>query len=217
MAIELGSNPWTLMLLTFLEPLFVVIPAFVVSKIEKKPIAQEIRGMGFRKNEDPFLKKALKILFGLSFGFIFFLAGGFILIFFRDIIVENLLGTKFVKQGAKNAITTEPIQPTYLQIMLLIIMQWFIVGPCEEGFFRGFVLKRCDQKTKRVYAVFVSSVVFAFYHVPPFLVPLTTIIMFFGYYFAFGVLLALIFVRFDNSLIPCSIAHSFFNMLILLF
>ena len=120
MAVELGYNPWFLLLLTLLELFLVVIPALVASKIDKKSFAHEIGEMGFHKKVDPLSKNALKILAGLCFGFIFFLIGGYILWFFKNIVVENLFGTTFVEKGAKNAITAEPMQPNYLQLTLLI-------------------------------------------------------------------------------------------------
>ena len=64
--------------------------------------------------------------------------------------------------------------------------------------------------------ILFSSLIFAFYHVPPFLVPLSTIFTFFGYYFTFGILLALVFMLFDFDLVPCIIAHSLFNILLLI-
>ncbi|MFX1502753.1 MAG: type II CAAX prenyl endopeptidase Rce1 family protein, partial [Promethearchaeota archaeon] len=91
-----------------------------------------------------------------------------------------------------------------------------ITGPCEEAFFRGFLIKKLKVKLKLSYSIIFSSIIFTLYHIPPFLVPLTTIITYFGYYFAFGVLLSLVFVYFKYSLIPCSVAHSCFNILILL-
>ncbi|MBD3342602.1 MAG: CPBP family intramembrane metalloprotease [Candidatus Lokiarchaeota archaeon] len=57
-------------------------------------------------------------------------------------------------------------------------LEVLIVGPCEEGFFRGFVLKKSENKLKNTSAILFSSLLFALYHVPPFLVPISTIITF---------------------------------------
>ena len=168
--------------------------------------------MGFQKNKDIFIK----ILVGLNIGLIFFFFGDLLILFFRNIIIENIFGSKFVQVGQEGAITTVPIQPNLIQIIILILLQIIIIGPCEEAFFRGFLIKKIKSNVKMPYIIVISSILFAFYHVPPFLVPMTTVITFFGYYFTFGLLLALIFIYFNYSLIPCSISHSFFNILLLL-
>ncbi len=209
-------DPWILIAITFLEILFLVIPALIASKVEHKSFKQELREMGFSKSSKPKTALLIKILAGLSLGFIFFLIGGYIATFFRVVIIEGF-GIEVVKEGEEGAIQTAPTQPNLLQVIIIVALQIIIIAPCEEGFFRGFILKKIRSNTSLFYAILISSTFFAIYHVPPFLVPLTTIITFFGYYFTFGVLLAIIYVNFDNSLIPCSVAHAFFNILILLF
>jgi len=210
--IQLGENPWILIGLIFLEILFVIIPALVSSKIEKKSFKTLLFEMGFQKNDKIFLK----VITGLSFGILFFFAGDLIIVFFRNIIIENLFGSGFVEEGNQGAITTIPIQPSLIQLFILIILQIIIIGPCEEAFFRAFLIKKLNYRFKRSYSILISSICFAFYHVPPFLVPTTTILTFFGYFFVFGVILALIFIYFNYSIIPVAIAHSLFNILILI-
>jgi membrane protease YdiL (CAAX protease family) len=213
MVIQLGDNPWVLIGLIFFEVLFVVIPAFISSKIEKKTFKTLLTEMGFHKNEDIFTK----IIIGINIGVIFFFFGDLLIIFFRNIVIENLFGSKFIQEGQEGAITSMPIQPHVIQIIILVLLQIILVGPCEEAFFRGFLIKKIKSEIKLSYSIIISSTLFALYHVPPFLVPVTTVITFFGYYFTFGLLLAVTFVYFNYSLIPCSIAHSLFNILLLLF
>ena len=212
MVVKLGEDPWLLIGLIFLEILFVVTPAYICSKIEKKHFRELLSEMGFQRNEDVFIK----IIAGVSIGVIFFFFGDLVIIFFRNIVIANIFGTGFIQEGQEGAITTMPIQPNFSQIIILILLQIIIIGPCEEAFFRGFLINKIRSNIKLTYSILISSVLFTFYHVPPFLVPLPTVITFFGYYFTFGLLLALIFIYFDNSLIPCSIAHSSFNILLLL-
>ena len=140
MTIQLGENSWILIVLILLEILFVIIPAYVSSKIEKKTFKILLHEMGFQKNDDIFLK----VIAGLSFGILFFFAGDLIIVFFRDIIVENLLGTRFVEEANQGAITTIPTQPSLIQLIILIILQIFIIVPCEEAFFRAFLIKKLN-------------------------------------------------------------------------
>ncbi|MHA2280833.1 MAG: CPBP family intramembrane glutamic endopeptidase [Promethearchaeota archaeon] len=209
---QLGENPWFLISLILLETLLVFIPAFISSKIENKTFKKLLLEMGFQKNEEIFIK----IIAGLSIGVLLFFLGNILIIFFRNIIVENLFGTAFIEQGQEGAIITTLIQPDVFQLSILILLQIIIIGPCEEAFFRVFIIKKFQAKIKIVYSVLISSTFFAFYHVPPIIVPVATIMTFFGYYFVLGVFLGLILLYFNYSLIPCSVAHSCFNILILL-
>ncbi|MFX1456594.1 MAG: CPBP family intramembrane glutamic endopeptidase [Promethearchaeota archaeon] len=209
---QLGENSWILITLIFLEILLVFVPAFISSKIEKKKIVDSLSEMGFEKNEDVLIK----IIAGLSTGVLLFFLGNFLIYVFRNVLIETLFGSGFVEQGQQGAIITTPIQPNIIQISVIIILQIIIVGPSEEAFFRVFIIKKLQVKIKTRYSIIISSIIFALYHVPPFIVPFSTIVTFFGYYFTLGILLALISLWFNHSLIPNSIAHSCFNILILL-
>ena len=210
MGFNLGQNPYFLILLTFLEIFLILIPAGIVSLIENKRFIQEIKEMGFQRADDfIWYNFGQKLLLGLSLGLLIFLLAGYIMFFFRNILIENILGTDFVQSGQKDSINTSPINPDIIQLLIIILLQIIIIGPCEEGFFRGFIIKKSELKITKVWAVIISSTCFAFYHVPPFLVPLNTIITYFGYYFTMGFLFSFIFLYSDYSLVACSSAHSF--------
>ncbi|MFX0059231.1 MAG: CPBP family intramembrane glutamic endopeptidase, partial [Candidatus Heimdallarchaeota archaeon] len=214
MTIELGRSPLILIIFTLFESLFIIIPNLISSKIEKRTFKEEIMALGFKNNNDTFTKLSLKYLIGIFFGILFFLTSGYILFFFKDILVQNLFSKDFVDKGSENMIITNPINPNLFELIIIILLQLFIVGPCEEGFFRGFILKKSNRKMHLALATTFSSICFAFYHVPPFIVPLPTIITFFGYYLLIGILLSSIYILFDFSLIPSIATHSVFNILI---
>ena len=217
MAIDLGKDPIILISLSFLEILIIIIPTLIASKVEKKPFLVELKEMGFQKNPTTLRKMLLKVISGLLIGIVFFLISSFIISFFVKYIVQILFGTQFVEEGLNNAISTTPTNPTIIQLIMLVAIQILIVAPCEEGFFRGFIVKKSHRKIKLGYSIILSSIIFSLYHVPPFLVPVSTIITFFGYYFFFGIFLSLTFVLFKNSILPSSIAHFTLNILIILF
>jgi len=217
MAIDLGKDPILLIILSFLEILLVLIPALIASKIEKISLLDELKEMGFQRKPTTLRKMLLKVVLGILIGIGFFFVSGYIISFFVNILIQILFGAQFVEEGVSNAISTTPINPTLIQLLILIVIQIMIVAPCEEGFFRGFIIKKSHKKMKLFYSIIFSSLIFSIYHVPPFLVPLSTIITFFGYYFTFGIFLSLIFVLFKNSLLLSSIAHFTLNILILLF
>jgi len=217
MPIDLGKDPLVLIILSFLEILLVLIPALIASKIEKNSLLDELKEMGFQRNQTSLKKILLKVISGFLIGITFFLISGYIISFFVNFIVQIMFGAQFIEEGLNNAISTTPINPTIIQLIILIAIQILIIAPCEEGFFRGFIIKKSHKKIKLIYSIIFSSIIFSLYHVPPLLVPLSTIITFFGYYFSLGILLSLTFVLFKNSLLPSSIAHFTLNILILLF
>lgn len=216
MTINLGKDPNILILISFAEILFIIVPSFIAAKIEKTPFILEVKDLGFNVKNPKLKNIILKIFAGILIGTLFFFFSSFLYIF-TNFIVQTLFGTQFVEQGVENAITTEPFNPTITQLIILITIQIIIVGPCEEGFFRGFIINKSQKKMKLIYSVILSTFIFTIYHVPPFLVPVSTIITFFGYFFTLGTLLAITFIFFKNSLLPSSIAHSMFNILILIF
>lgn len=211
MTVQLGENSWILIGLMLLETLLTILPALIFSRLKNQSFTDVLKEMGFQKNED----LLIKVISGLGFGILFFFFSDYIIIFFKDFIIRNLFGAEFVNQAQEGVISTAPIQPTLIQLIILTTLQIIVVGPCEEAFFRGFLIKKFNIKLKLFYSIVISSTIFTLYHVPPFLVPVSTIITFFGYYFTFGLLLALIFVYFNYSIIPCSIAHSCFNVLLM--
>jgi membrane protease YdiL (CAAX protease family) len=217
MSIDLGKDPILLISLSLLEILLILIPGLIASKIEKKTLVDELNEMGFQTKPTTLSRMLLKISSGLILGIVFFLLSDFIIFFFLNFIILNVFGAQFLEEGINNAISTTPVNPSLLQLIIILAIQIAVVAPCEEGFFRGFLIKKARKKMKLVYSILLSSLIFTFYHVPPFLVPLSTIITFFGYYFSFGILLSLTFVLFKNSLLPSSIAHFTLNILIILF
>jgi hypothetical protein len=78
MTVLLGENPWLLIGLTFLEVLFIIVPAITCSKIEKKPFNKIIKNMGFQNVE----KRSFKTLLGICFGIAFYFLSVYINLFF---------------------------------------------------------------------------------------------------------------------------------------
>lgn len=214
--IKLGENPWILIILSMFEVLLIIIPIFISSRISRSSMKQELHEIGVVISFSNFINKLMKLALGIVIGIGLVFLSRFILFFFQDIIVSFLFSKDFVKEGVTNAINTQPLNPNPLQIFIFIIIQFLIIGPCEEIFFRGFIITKFKGKIRLAFAIIISSFSFALFHVPPFLVPISTIITYFGYYFTIGIILALIFIYSNFSLIPGSLAHSVFNFLILI-
>ena len=217
MAINLGNDPNILILISFAETLFILVPSLIAAKIEKTTFIVEVRELGFSVKNPKLTNIILKFCAGILIGIFFFFISDLLLTFYVRFIIQNLFGAQIIVDGIGNAISTQPMNPNFIQLSFLIAIQIVIIGPCEEAFFRSFIINKSKNKVKIIYSIIFSSFLFAIYHVPPFLVPLSTIITFFGYYFTFGILLSLVFVAFNGSLLPSSIAHSSFNILLLIF
>jgi len=213
--IQLGDNPWLLILLSLLEILFPLIPAIISSQISKTSIKHELHQIGIKINLNNFPNKLLKGVEGVIIGIGLLILSPLILYFFQDLILTTVFNEEFVIEGIENRISTQIINPNLLQVFIYVLIQFFIIGPCEESFFRGFIITKLKNKMHLTYTIIISSLSFAFFHVPPFLVPISTIISFFGYYFTLGFILSLLFIYFNYSLIPSSLAHSMFNFLLL--
>ncbi|MFX1588464.1 MAG: lysostaphin resistance A-like protein [Promethearchaeota archaeon] len=216
MPIQLGENFWILVILMSLELFLIIFPVLISAKMEKKTLKEEFKEIGFFREAKNTYRTCLKLILGIDIGIFLYLFSGFLMFAYRNILIESLFGTRFVEEGITNIINTEPIQPSYIEISIAIILQLLITGPCEEGFFRGFLIQKLNYKLKLNYSIILSSTFFTLYHVPPFLVPIQTIISYFGYYFTIGSLFALIYIYSGRSLIMCSITHSIFNILVLL-
>ncbi len=217
MAVNLGKDPNILILISFAEILFVLVPSLITAKIKKTTLIVEVKELGFNVKNSKLKNILLKICAGILIGFFFFFISDILLTFYVRFVIQNLFGAQFIEEGIGNTISTSPLNPNFIQLSLLIAIQIAIIAPCEEAFFRGFIINKSKNKVKLIYSIILSSFLFTLYHVPPFLVPLTTIITFFGYYFTFGILLSLVFVAFKGSLLPSSIAHSSLNILLLIF
>ncbi|MHA2121812.1 MAG: hypothetical protein ACW990_11460, partial [Promethearchaeota archaeon] len=112
MAVQLGQNSWVLIGLMLLEFFFVIIPLFLSSKIEKKDFKTVLSEIGFEKSND----FTIKIIAGVSFGILLFFSGDFIIIFVRNLIIENLFGTEFILSGQEGVVSTIPVQPNITQL-----------------------------------------------------------------------------------------------------
>ncbi|MFX0019086.1 MAG: lysostaphin resistance A-like protein [Promethearchaeota archaeon] len=216
MPIQLGENFWILIMLMSLELFLIIIPVFISAKLENIPLKKEFKEIGFSREAESTYSRCLKIILGIDIGIFLYIFSGFLMIFYRNILIESIFGTKFIEEGITNIINTEPIEPSYIEISIVIILQILITGPCEEGFFRGFLIQKLNSKLKLIYSIILSSIFFTLYHVPPFLVPIQTIITYFGYFFTIGSLFALMYIYSGRSLTMCSITHSIFNILVLI-
>lgn len=211
----LGNSNLVLIFLIFMELLLIIIPVAIIFLREKVPISDQLRSIGFDFSRYTYKKVIGCICEGILVAILFVLIAE-LLVHISFGIVSSIFGDAYVQEAVTYAIDVEPSAPNTLELTVIILLQFLIVAPCEEAFFRGFVFEKLRIKFKYLYSLVISSSIFSLYHVPPFIVSMSTIILFFGYFFTFGILLAILYSLNRGLLLPCIIAHSIFNMIVLI-
>jgi membrane protease YdiL (CAAX protease family) len=110
-------------------------------------------------------------------------------------------------------VDTSPPSLSPFELIITVILNFAIVGLAEEFCFRGVLLKEFSKKSK-FRGLLISSGFFMIYHVFPGIVPLSTFLTFWLYYFIFGVILAGITLLNKGDLIMAIIAHGSFNSIL---
>lgn len=212
---QLGSDNLNLIFMTFLELLLLIIPIIIMDLIDKKPLIDHLKSIGFDFSRFSYKKSFLCIYEGIGVAILFFLIAGFL----TDVsytLISSIFGDAFIQDAVSNLIDVSPNEPSPLELIIIISLQFLIVAPCEEAFFRGFIFKKLHYKLNYIFSVVLSSTIFAFYHLPPFIVPYSTIFLYFWYFFTFGILLTLLYSLNRELLLPCILTHAIFNMIVLI-
>ena len=212
---QLGNENLNLIFFTFLELLLLIIPIVIMNLIEKKPLKNHLKSIGFDFSQYSYKKTLLCICEGIGTALLFFLIAG-VLINVSFNIVSSMFGDAFIQDAVSNSIDVKPRDPNPLELIIIISIQFLIVAPCEEAFFRGYLFKNLNSKLNFTISVLLSSTIFAFYHVPPIIVPYSTIFLYFWYFFIFGILLTLLYSLNRELLLPCILTHAIFNMIVLI-
>ena len=212
---QMGNDNLNLIFLTFLELLLVIIPIIIMNLMDKKPLIVHLKSMGFDFSRFSYQEALLSIFEGIGVAIILFLIAGLL----TDVsftIISSIFGDAFIQDAVSNLIDVSPTEPSILELIIIIFLQFLIVAPCEEAFFRGFIFKKLHYKVNYIFSLVLSSTIFAFYHVPPFIVPYSTIFLYFWYFFTFGILLALLYSLNRELLLPCILTHAIFNTIVLI-
>jgi membrane protease YdiL (CAAX protease family) len=210
MAIDLASNSLMFFLVSLLELIFIAIP-LLVFKIQKKDLKYEFCHRIIpepRRWKRRVFDVGVGILLGLAFVFI-----GSYVAFYTRLLVVRILGESFYASASAGSVNTSPPSLKIWELMLGVVVMFALVGLSEEFCFRGVLFKEMGKRRPLIGAL-GSSFFFAIYHVFPGVVPISTFVTFWFYYFLFGVLLAAITHFQKGDLITAIIAHGTFNSLL---
>ena len=99
------------------------------------------------------------------------------------------------------------LSSTALPLFFSNLLMWFPQGASEELLFRGYMIPRYDQRYKKAFAVFFSSVMFSVFHsLNMGYTPLASVNL-----FLIAVLFALIYLKTGNIWITCAM-HTAWNL-----
>ncbi|MHA1731641.1 MAG: CPBP family intramembrane glutamic endopeptidase [Promethearchaeota archaeon] len=123
-------------------------------------------------------------------------------------VTVALFGREYYEEASAGAVDTSPPSLNHFQVVLVVVLMFVVVGACEELFFRGLLLEELPGRSS--VRVFIATILFAIYHVPPGIVPLQTTSTFIWYYASLGLVLGLLYL-WRGSLLAPIVAHGLFN------
>ena len=221
MGLDVASSAGAFFLFSTAELIFIAIP-MIVFKIQKKDLKYEFRHR-IIPNEmlhRNFWLRLGDIITGIIIGVLFYYFGGFLAFTIKKVIIE-IKGEEFYENASEGSVNTTPPPPPpdtdplliWTLIIVGVIVIFVTVAFAEEFCFRGVLLKEFNHKNQ-VFGVILSSILFMLFHVMPGIVPWSTFLTFWLYYFSFGVLLSLTTIFQKGDLIVSIVAHGTFNSII---
>ncbi len=212
MAIDFAPTASIFILIHLFELLYFIGPV-IFFKIKNWDVKYEINKRIYPVKTTS-IQKSLEILKGIIFGFSFiFIAAGVSYLIEKTVI--SLFSEDIYHTASESTINTTPPSLNYFELFIIIVLNYVLVAFCEEFFYRGVIFEYLKQKNPRSGAV-ISSLLFAIYHVPPGLVPFLTTLVFFPYYFIFGLMLCKIVQNDYGNLLTAIIAHGTMNAILYL-
>ncbi len=224
MGLDVATSAVTFFIFSAAELIFIAIP-MIVFKLQKKDLKYEFRHR-IIPNEmlhRNFWFRVVDIIMGIFIGVFFYYFGGVLAFTIKKVVIETK-GEEFYDTASEGSVNTTPPPPPsdtdplliWTLIIVGVIVIFVTVAFAEEFCFRGVLLKEFNHKNK-VFGVILSSTLFMLFHVFPRIVPWSTFVTFWLYYFVFGVLLSLVTIFQKGDLIVSIVAHGTFNSIIWIF
>lgn len=210
MTLDLARSSIMFFLVSLLELIFIAIP-LIVFKFQKKDLKYEFRFRIIPESRSV-KRRLLDIVMGLLLGVGFLFVGSYVAFFIRQLVIY-FMGESFYSSASAGSVNTSPPSLQVWELVLSVAVMYCLVGLSEEYCFRGVLFKEMGKKSALLGWV-GSSLLFSLYHVFPGIVPFSTFLTFWFYYFLFGILLAAITYVQKGDLITAIIAHGTFNSIL---
>jgi membrane protease YdiL (CAAX protease family) len=199
---------WIFLGLSGLEFIFLVGPA-IYFKIARKenPFTSLIARSFPRKRSS--LSRLGDVGAGVGVG-IFLSLFAYGLLFATFYAVVGIFGDNFYNTANSGSIDVSPEQVSIGEAIGLILINFVIIGVCEEYFFRGVLFVEL-KKVVNNWSYIINGIAFSLYHIFPGIVPIQTTVTYFPYYFILGIFLCVLLDSQNNDLLSNIIAHGMFN------
>lgn len=207
MALQIQGSVLKIFLFSLLEILF-IIPIIIYIKYYKLETKNYIKDLIFingLKNRNTFIYIFLSI--DIALGMIFI--APYIILFLKNSFIF-FFGSSAFEQAQENLNEFIFTIANPIDILLDVIMSFFIIALFEELFFRSFLLNAI--KLSKKWKIILSSTFFSIYHLITSFNIYSFIYMFF-YYFIWGILLCIEFYVCKKHLIFPIITHGLFDFI----
>ncbi len=220
---DLVSNPYFLILSSFFELTFIIIPVVYIEKYLQNPtLKNRLALLGFTSkglNRHGLLKE---IIIGLGFAFVGIILVG-VVSFLTEILVELFFGIEIIRNINSTPTDVEIIISSVdiTSLILLSIVMILIIGTSEEILFRGFMQKGLMRSLGTRWGILTTAFIFSIIHVLGFilmvldspLILFVSLVLSFFPYFMISLLLGLLFYWRNENLIAVIIAHGVYDAL----
>ncbi|MFW9826045.1 MAG: lysostaphin resistance A-like protein [Candidatus Thorarchaeota archaeon] len=220
---DLVSNPYFLILSSFFELTFIILPVVYVEKYLQNPtLKNRLALLGFTSkglNRHGLLKE---IIIGLGFAFVGIILVG-VVSFLTEIVVELFFGIEIIRDINSAPTDVEIIisSADITSLILLSIVMILIIGTSEEILFRGFMQKGLMRSLGNRWGIIITAFIFSIIHVLGFilmvldspLILFVSLLLSFFPYFMISLMLGLLFYWRNENLIAVIIAHGVYDAL----
>ncbi len=217
------SNPFFMVLSTLAELILILIPIWYIKKYLQNPsLENRLTLLGFTTKGYDRNQVFKEILIGIAFAFV-----GILVVVAASLGIELLLryafGVRIIREGAGGNVEVIITGMDVLILILMILVMIFIVGPCEEILFRGFMMKGLTRTLGDTWGLILTAFIFAIIHLVGLLVyilnPLVFLILFIyllAPFFAISLMLGLLYRWREENLVAVTVTHGVYNSLTIL-
>ncbi len=217
------TSPFFMVLSTLAELILILIPIWYIKKYLKNPsLENRLTLLGFTTKGYDRNKIFKEILIGIAFAFVGILVvvGAAIGI---ELFLRYVFGVRIINEGAGNDVEVIISGMDVLILILIILVMIFIVGPCEEILFRGFMQRGLVRTLGDTWGIILTAIIFAAIHLVGLILyildPVVFIILFiylFAPYIAISIMLGLLFRWREENLVAVIVTHGVYNSLTIL-
>lgn len=223
LVLSIINNPFFIVLATLAELILILIPIWYIKKYLNNPsLENRLTLLGFTTKGYDRNKIFKEVLIGIAFAFV-----GILVVVGASIGIELFLryvfGVRIIHEGAGNDVEVIISGMDVLVLILIILMMIFIVGPCEEILFRGFMQRGLVRTLGDTWGIIITAIFFAGIHLVGLIFyilnPIVFIILFiylFAPYIAISIMLGLLFRWREENLVAVIVTHGVYNSITIL-